>query len=166
MNRRASIVGGIILVLLGVLFLAREIAPQFFQFWDWPFVIIGLGLLFLIWAVASGVGGLAVPASILAGIGGILYYQNITGDWESWAYVWALIPAFVGIGIIIGGIIDQNFKDAISSGLIMLLISAMLFFAFGSAFGLDPNITVYWPVLLIALGLVALIRALLSGGRG
>lgn len=166
MNRRASIVGGIILVLLGLLFLAREIAPQYFQFWDWPFVIIGLGLLFLIWAIVSGVGGLAVPGSILAGIGGILYYQNITGDWESWTYVWALIPAFIGIGIIIGGIIDQNFKDAISSGLIMLLISAMLFFAFGSAFGLDPNITIYWPVLLIALGLVALVRALLSGSRG
>lgn len=165
MNRRASIVGGIILVLLGLLFLAREIAPQYFQFWEWPFVIIGLGLLFFIWAIASGTGGLAVPGAILAGIGTILYYQNITGDWESWAYVWALIPAFVGIGIIIGGIIDQNFKDAISSGLIMMLISAMLFFAFGSAFGLDPNITIYWPVLLIALGLVALVRALLSGDR-
>ena len=166
MNRRASIVGGIILVLLGMLFLAREIVPQYFQFWDWPFVIIGLGLLFFIWAIVSGVGGLAVPGSILAGIGGILYYQNITGDWESWSYVWALIPAFVGIGIIFGGIIDQNFKEAISSGLIMMLISAMLFFAFGSAFGLEPNITVYWPVLLIALGLVALVRALLSGSRG
>lgn len=165
MNRKASILGGIILILLGLLFLAGEIAPQYFDFWEWPFAIIGLGLLFLIWAIIAGVGGLAVPASILAGIGGIFYYQNMTGDWESWSYIWALIPGFVGIGIIIGGIIDQNIKAGITSGLTMILISAMLFFAFGSAFGLDPNITKYWPVLLIGLGLIALVRALFSVGR-
>ena len=53
MNRKTNLVGGIILVLLGLIFLAREIAPQYFQFWDWPFFIIGLGLMFFIWALVS-----------------------------------------------------------------------------------------------------------------
>ncbi|HEY9122586.1 MAG TPA: hypothetical protein VIM80_06285 [Brevefilum sp.] len=165
MNRRASVVSGFFLILLGILFLIREIAPQYFQFWDWPFIIIGLGLLFIIWAIASGTGGLAVPGSILAGLGGIFYYQNMTGDWESWTYIWALIPGFVGLGIIISSLIDRNFKQSISAGLILILISAIMLFSFGAAFGLDPEFTKYWPALLIALGLISLVRALVAGSK-
>jgi len=165
MNRRSSIVGGIILILLGVVLFIREIAPQYFQFWDWPFIIIGLGFVFLIWAALSRTGGLAVPGSILAGIGGIFYYQNMTGDWESWSYIWALIPGFVGIGIIISSLIDRNFKESISAGLTLILISAIMLFAFGAALGLDPEITKYWPALLIALGVITLIRALITSGK-
>ena len=160
MNNKAGIIVGVILILLGLLFLAAQIAPDYFQFWDWPVIIIGLGGVFLVWAILSRTGGLAVPGSILAGIGGILYYQNLTGDWQSWAYIWALIPGFVGIGIIISGIIDQNYKEAFSGGLILLLISATLFFAFGAAFGIQTDIIQYWPVLLIALGVIAIFRAL------
>jgi hypothetical protein len=165
MKRKNSIALGIILILFGAFLLVREFYPQLFPNWEWPFFIIGLGGFFLLWAIFSGTGGLAVPGSILAGIGGIFYYQSLTGDWESWSFIWALIPAFVGVGIIIGGIIDQNYKEAFSGGLILLLISGILFFAFGSAFGLQPEITKYWPVLLIVLGLIALARALFSSKR-
>jgi hypothetical protein len=165
MNRRNGIVGGIILILLGLLFLANELFPQTFAFWDWPFIIIGLGVVFLIWAILAGTGGLAVPGTILAGIGGILYYQNITGDWESWSYIWALIPGFVGLGVIISGIIDGNFKEAFTRGLTLLVISGVFFFAFGSAFGLEHELIQYWPVLLIILGLIALVRVIFSGNK-
>ena len=165
MNRRASIISGIFLILLGILFFVGEIAPQYFEFLDWPFIIIGLGLFFILWALLSTTGGLAVPGSILAGIGGILYYQNMTGDWESWSYIWSLIPGFVGIGIIIGGIIDRNFKEGLSSGLVLLLISGILLFSFGSAFGLPEEITQYWPALLIGLGLISLVRAIIAANK-
>jgi len=165
MNRRASIISGIFLILIGILFLVGQIAPQYFEFLDWPFIIIGMGLIFLVWAILSGTGGLAVPAAILAGIGGIFYYQTITGDWESWSYIWSLIPGFVGVGIIISGIIEGNFKEALSSGLILLLISAILFFVFGSAFGLPEPYTRYWPALLIGLGIISLIRAIIAAGK-
>lgn len=165
MNRRNGIVGGIILILLGLLFLANELFPQTFAFWDWPFIIIGLGGVFLIWAILAGTGGLAVPGAILAGIGGILYYQNLTGDWESWPYIWALIPGFVGLGVIISGIIDGNFIEAFTGGLTLLAISGVLFFAFGSAFGLEHELIQYWPVLLIVLGLIALVRVIFSGNK-
>lgn len=165
MNRRASVVSGIFLILIGLLFLLREIAPQYFNFWDWPFIIIGLGFVFLVWAILSGAGGLAVPGAILAGIGGIFYYQNMTGDWGSWSYIWSLIPGFVGIGIIISGIIEGNFKEGISSGLVLLLISAILLFVFGSAFGLSGGITQYWPVLLIGLGLISLVKAIIAANK-
>lgn len=165
MTRKTNLVGGIILVLLGLIFLAKEIAPQYFQFWDWPIFIIGLGIVFFIWALVSGTGGLAVPGAILSGIGGILYYQNMSQDWASWSYIWALIPAFVGVGVIIGGLIDKNYRDAFSSGLTLIVISAILFLVFGSAFGLDTEFTQYWPVLLIALGLISLVRVAFSKSK-
>jgi len=46
--------------------------------------------------------------------------------------------------------------------LTLIIISAILFFAFGSFLGLQSNLTQYWPVLLIALGLISLVRALFS----
>lgn len=165
MQRKSGIVGGIILILLGLLFLASELFPDTFSFWEWPFIIILIGLVFLLWAIFSGIGGLAIPGSILTGIGGILYYQNAYNDWESWSYVWALIPGFVGLGIMLSGIIDRDFKHRFFNGLSLLIISAILFFAFGSFFGLAPEITMYWPVLLVVLGLVSLIRSLSSNRK-
>ncbi len=159
-NRRAPIVGGIILILLGAFFLTREFFPDLFAFWDWPFIIIGMGALFLLWAAVGGIGGLAVPATIMAGIGGILYYQNLTGDWDSWSYIWALIPGFVGVGILLSGLIDGKFKSTLDGGLTMIIISAILFFIFGTTFGLNYNLSQYWPVLLILLGLISLARVL------
>ncbi len=165
MNRKSTIIGGIILILLGVLFLASEIFSDVFTFWEWPFFIVGLGGLFFIWAILAGIGGLAVPGAIISGIGGILYYQNMTGNWESWSYIWALIPGFVGIGVLIANLIDGKFKQAITDSITLILISAILFFAFGSAFGLPREITQYWPVLLILLGVIALIKAILPKSK-
>ncbi len=159
-NRKASIVGGIILILLGAFFLAREFYPDLFVFWDWPLIIIGLGALFLLWAVLGGIGGLAIPAIILAGIGGILYYQNLTGDWESWSFIWALIPGFVGVGILLSGLIDRKFKASLDGGLTLIVISVILFFIFGTTFGMAYGLGQYWPVALILLGLISLARVI------
>lgn len=165
MRHKSGIVGGIILILLGLLFLASEIFPNLFSFWEWPFIIILIGLVFLLWAVIGGVGGLAIPGSILAGIGGILYYQNTYNAWGTWSFIWALIPGFVGVGIMLSGLIDRDFKNRFFGGLSLLVISAILFFAFGSFFGLTPEISKYWPVLLVVLGLISLVRALLRNQK-
>ncbi len=162
MNRKSAIAGGIVLILLGLLFLASEVFPGVFSFWSWPFILVAIGLMFLIWAILSGNGGLAVPGMILSGLGGIFYYQTTSNNWTSWSYIWALIPGFVGLGVLLSGIIDRKFKRSVSGGLTLILISAILFFAFGSAFGLQHSITMYWPVMLVALGVVALIKALTS----
>jgi len=165
MKHRSGIVGGIILVLLGVFFLAKQLVPEYFQFLDWTVVIIGLGVLFFLWAVIAGTGGLAVPGAILTGIGAIFFYQNQTGNWESWSFVWALIPAFIGVGIIIGGIIDRKFERAFGDGLTLIIISGIFFFAFGSFFGLQHDLLQYWPVLLILLGLISIVRVAFSGKK-
>ncbi len=166
-QRRTSIIGGAILIIIGGLLFAAQILPNFLpNFWDivsWPWIIIGVGLFLFALGVALGEPGMAVPASIVGGIGGILAYQNYTGYWESWSYMWTLIPGFVGFGIVLMNILGgkeegSSFKD----GGTLILISFILLAVFGSFFGAIGLAGRYWPVLLILLGLVLMGRTLFT----
>jgi hypothetical protein len=157
--------GGLILILIGALILAVQLLPGL-QIWlSWPWIIIGFGVLMLVIGSATGVPALAVPASIIAGIGGILYYQTITGDWDSWGYIWSLIPGFVGVGILLSGLLGEGGGEAMRGGGWLILISLVLFAAFGSLFGALGMLGDYWPVLLILLGLLLLVGPLLRARR-
>jgi hypothetical protein len=158
-------VGGLVLIVVGALILAVQILPGLELQFSWPWIIIGFGVLMLVIGSMTGVPGLAVPASIIAGIGGILAYQSATGDWDSWAYIWSLIPGFVGVGIVLSGLLSGEGLDAIRAGGWLILISLVLLAAFGSVFGALGMIGDYWPVLLILLGLVLLVGPVLRGRR-
>jgi hypothetical protein len=162
-QRRPNVAVGLILILLGAWFLAVELVPGL-QPWlglqaAWPLVIIGIGLLFLLFAIFARVPGLAVPGCIVGGIGGLLYWQNATRNWESWAYPWTLIPGFVGLGIILMALLGRETRGAFTGGAWLILISLVAFGIFGSAFGGLTILGSFWPVLLIALGLVLLVRS-------
>ena len=161
-QNRSNIALGIILVLVGAYFLGQKFFPEFvlFRTFEWPMIVIGVGGLLLLIGLLTGQPGMAVPAAIVAGIGSILYYQNATGKWETWAYAWALIPGFVGIGSVIAGILGDNPRQSFRNGLNLILISAVLFAIFYAIFGGGPW-AAFWPVLLIALGLWLLVRAIL-----
>ena len=163
--RRANIAFGLILVLLGAWFLAVQMVPGL-QAWfgvqaAWPLIIVGVGVVFLLFAILGGVPGLAIPASIIGGIGALLYWQNATGNWQSWAYAWTLIPGFVGIGLILMGLLGENTRDSFSGGAWLIMISLILFAVFGSFLGGLNLFGSYWPVLLIALGVLLLVRSFL-----
>jgi hypothetical protein len=155
---------GLILILVGLFFLAMQFLDltNWFVWLDWPIYVVGVGFVLLLIGLLVGEPDMAVPASIVGGIGGILYWQNLTGNWESWSYVWALIPGFVGLGILLSGLLGSPATRGkkIKEGLETMLISAVLFLVFGSFFGL-PLLGDYWPVLLIVLGLFLMGRALL-----
>jgi hypothetical protein len=159
-KRRSSLAGGLILILLGVGFLAVQWIPGLQIWFSWPWIIIGFAALMLLIGLLTGVSDMAVPACIIGGIGGILYWQNVTGNWESWAYVWSLIPGFVGVGVILAGILGGKTRKSLREGGNLILISLILFVIFGAFLG-GPNLLGdYWPVLLILLGLWTLIRPL------
>jgi predicted membrane protein len=161
-RRRTSLVGGIILVLLGAWLLAVQLVPGLDRLinieFTWPWIIIAVGLLLFVFGLVVGEPGMAVPACIVTGIGGILYYQYATGDWASWSYAWTLIPGFVGVGSIIAGLLGDNRSRSIRDGLNLLVISAVLFLIFGSFLGGLNLLGNYWPVLLILLGVWLLLR--------
>ena len=164
-RRRARIFGAVLLILVGAWLLLIQIFPDLRIFdslnLSWPWIIIGVGILLFILGLAGGVPGMSVPAAIVAGIGGILYYQNETGDWTSWAYLWTLIPGFVGVGTIVAGLLGDNTRKSIMDGLTSIFISAILFIIFASWWGDMDILGPYWPVLIILFGVWILIRGLI-----
>ena len=71
-----------------------------------------------------------IPASIITGIGSVLYYQNATGDWASWSYLWTLIPGFVAFGLLLFGLLTRK-RGAYIAGLWNLFGSLLFFGIFG-----------------------------------
>ena len=163
-KRRTSIVGGSLLILVGGLLFAGQVFPEYMpDFWEiisWPWFIIGIGLFLFALGAAIGEPGLAVPATIVGGIGGILAYQWFTGNFESWSYLWALIPGFVGLGIMLMSLMGGG--GSVKDGATLLFISFILLAIFGSFFGAIGLAGQYWPVLLIALGVVLMVRSFIN----
>ncbi|MEJ2758668.1 MAG: hypothetical protein P8046_09330 [Anaerolineales bacterium] len=168
MKRRGSFTIGLIFILLGAWFLTVQFVPEVGDWMEriaeWPIWVIAPGAIFILAGLASGVTELMIPGSIISGIGGILYYQNETGDWESWAYIWALIIVFVGIGIFLSHLFKGRFSKAVEEGVPPMMTGLILFLIFGSifraAFGQSPLLGDYWPLLLVGVGLWMLIRPL------
>ncbi len=161
---RTSIVGGLLLILLGLFFLAYQVLPGL-PSWlrvemGWPLIVVAVGAGLLVFGLLVGAPGMAIPACIVAGIGLILYWQNVTNNYESWAYVWTLIPGFVGVGTILNGLLGGGrLRDALEGGFWLILISLVMFAIFGSFLGGMTLFGQYWPALLILLGLVVLVRS-------
>ena len=155
-TRRNTLAIGILLILLGGFFLAQIFWPGLTNLVSWPVIIIAVGAGLFLLGLIIRVPSMSVPAAIVAGIGGILYYQNLTGEWGSWSYMWALIPGFVGLGIIVGGLLGA--KDLkITDGVRQVVTSIVLFLIFGAFFGGFRGLGDYWPLLLIGAGVVLLI---------
>lgn len=169
MDRRGSLGFGIVLILVGAVFLAAQFIPELGQLiqleYDWPWWVIGVGVVFLLMSVLVRVPGLAVPGAIITGVGGILYYQNATGDWDSWSYIWALIPGFVGIGVMLMNFLQGRFMHGLREGLGAILVSLVMFTIFGSFLGGPRILGDLWPLLLIGAGVLILLENLLRGRR-
>lgn len=167
MNResRANLAIGILLILLGGWFLAIQFFPVVKEIVNleqgWPLIVVGVGLFLLILGLLTRVPGLAVPACIVGGIGGILYWQFLTQNWESWTYAWALIPGFVGVGIIIARLLGDNDQGAYRAGFKLILISLVLFVIFYLFLGGQGILREYWPIMVILLGIWVFAQALL-----
>jgi hypothetical protein len=166
-GRRSSLATGLVLILIGALVFVAQLMPGWEAWLAWPLYIVGIGVVLLIIGLLTRVPGLAVPACIVSGIGGLLYYQDATGDWESWSYAWALIPGFVGVGIIVAGLLSGELRKPLREGGQLMLVSLVLFLAFGSFFGLIGlgPLGQYWPALLIALGVLILFNRLIFRRR-
>ena len=167
-SRRSSLGVGVLLIVLGVLFLLDQFFPGAFG-WigpiTWPLIVVFVGISLLLLGLLTGNPGMAVPACVVGGIGLLLYWQNATQNFGSWAYAWALIPGFAGAGVILEGLLRGRPGKALTEGGWMILVSLVMFAVFASFLGGPQVLGVYWPVLLIALGAFALIRYFLQPGR-
>lgn len=165
-SQRTTLGIGILLVLVGVYFVLINVVPEFHDLinisFSWPVTIVLVGAGLLVLGLLLGTPDLSVPAFIVAGIGGILYYQNMSGDWGSWAYLWTLIPGFSGLGMTAAWLLGARSRYSIRSAFDTIGNSLILFVVFGAFFGAFKNLGPYWPLLLVAAGILIALRTLIK----
>lgn len=160
-----ALAGGVALIAFGLLFLVAQIFQRT-NFWHffWPFFPIALGVIFYVVMFAGGksAAGFAVPATIITMIGLILFFQNLTHLWQTWAYAWALIVFSVGLGIWIMGVYG-DLEPSRRGGIIVMRVGAILFIIFGAimelifaAFLRREVMQYIFPALMVLLGLYLL----------
>ena len=162
----ASLIGGLILIGLGGLFLLGNLISV--DFWGvlWPLFIVAFGIAFFVGMVAGGktAGGLAIPGSMFVVLGLIFLAQQLLGHWESWSYAWSLF-VFGGIGI--GLLINSWWSDKpqlkrsgytmIALGLIFFLVFGTFFEALFGLFGIGFTGATWWPLVLIVVGVLLIL---------
>ena len=174
--RPAGLVAGIILIVVGALFLALrlgrvELGPD-----AWPLWLIVPGLAMLVGSLfipSRGGLGLAVPGAVIAVIGVILWVQSAYGLYATWAYAWALVaPTAPGIAMLAYGAVHRD-GDLLRDGLGATVTGLGLFVGFGIFFegvvGISghriENLDRVLPYAAIGLGLLLVVLALVDGGR-
>ncbi len=165
----APLVWGTLLVGFGLLSLLSQVFRNVVNWsYVWPVAIILFGGLFFAGMFLGGrqVSGLAVPGTIIAGIGLMLLVQSLSSYWQSWAYSWALIVIFVGLGIWIMGLYGRDDGQQ-AAGLKVAKIGFILFVIFGAFFEMIFSADramgfrgLLFPALLILLGMYLVVRRL------
>jgi hypothetical protein len=158
---------GILLITVGIFFFIGQWLSIDWGAATWPFYVIAPGLALMAWGLTQRDGsGLTVAGSIVTMVGLVLLYQNTTGNWESWAYAWALVgPGGSGLGMLLYGTRSGNRKMA-RDGFWQIMVAIGLFVAgfifFEGIIGISgerlPLPEWLLPVAVIAIGLLVLVR--------
>lgn len=165
-RNRGGLILGAILIAAGILFFVGQVV-DFLNMGDfWPFIIIGVGVAFFAGMVLGGksAGPLAIPGSIISGVGLILLVQNALGWWETWSYAWGLIIVAVGVGIAIYGYWSDK-PESVKGGWETARVGLVLFLVFGFIMEFVFSYTgvsnrgslLLWSALLALLGVVQLV---------
>ncbi len=164
--RRSDLIFGIIILLIGAWFLAAQfnLLPGLNQImnvqYQWPLIVIGVGVFLFLLGLLLRAPGMSVPACIVGGIGGILYWSNATSSWGAWSYLWTLIIGFVGVGIILSTLLGGGERKGYIEGLRLILISVILFVIFVMLTSGQSYLLKYWPVLVVLAGIWIIIQTL------
>ncbi len=138
-RNRTQLVLSILLILAAAWLVLSRVRPEWTSWlklaFDWPVWVMLAGAILLVIGLLTGAPDMAVPATIVAGIGGILYYQNATGDWDSWLYMWTLFPGLVGIGKLLSALIGGNLKQEGRNAINAIFVSIVFFAISASIFG-------------------------------
>jgi len=74
-SNRSQLILGLLLIVLGIWFFAQRAVPSFADFTDsfmgFPYNLMWIGAALLVFGMFMGNPGMAVPAAIVAGVGGI-----------------------------------------------------------------------------------------------
>jgi hypothetical protein len=162
-NERIMALG---LIALGAIFLGSRLFEIDISGQLWPLFVIVPGLPFLYMALRGGknLTMFMFPGLIITATGLVLLVQNTLNSFESWAYMWAIYPLLVGVGLRFQGRRTDNAAESragtalIAGGGAMLVAFGFLFefVIFNSLFGGLTGLLL--PALMIAAGVFWLYR--------
>lgn len=140
-RRRRNISLGIILIVLGGLFLLNNLDFIYVQDW-WPILLIIIGAIFFIgWITDRRQSGLLMPAGILLILGCQFLFLN--ADWP----IYVLAPA---VGFWLMYLLGEHTIGLLIPALILTIIALAGWFQ-GTVF------TILWPIIFIVVGIVLII---------
>lgn len=116
-SRRNSAVIGTLILGLGLVLLLGQLFSfnvfNLFQNWDLPYpvYILALGVILIVIGLLGRQNwlGFTIVGSIVAVSGALLAFQDATQDYQTWAYLWALVfPGSIGVALTLHGISTQD----------------------------------------------------------
>ncbi len=164
---------GIMLILMGGLFVADLFldTPILEQYW--PLLVVLFGLTFIAEMLTSKRhgAGLAIPGTLIIVIGLLLFVQNRFDLWITWTYVWALLIVAIGLGLAIMNAYLRRDGLRKAAG-ILIGLGLVLFVGFGVLFelifqvrGADIYSGIFLGGGLVLLGLYVVFSRALFGRR-
>ena len=169
MRDRGALYVGILLVLLGAIFFFVTLSDSLLGVlgiragWGrlWPLLVLYVGAAFWLpfviwWERRAQFAGLAVPGAIVTVNGLLLLYQSLTGDWGSWAYLWALEPVAVAAGLFILYLLSGRPHGLLVAVGIVGGVGLLFLAIFGTTFG--GGLRYLAPVALVVIGMLLMLR--------
>src|SRR5215471_3529603 len=168
-----AIVMGVILILIGVIYLAVELVPRHLldidvAHYGWPLFVIVPGLVLIGVAGATPeASGLCVPGGIVIMAGLVLLFTNIFNLFATATYTWALVaPGGVGLGMWLQGLVTDKpalrltGSRTLGASFILFLLSALFFESIVHVSGIlfPLLVRLLLPVLMIVVGVIVLVR--------
>ena len=104
MTSKKNNIPALLLIGIGIILLLLNFSSGYLisNAWWLIFFILAAGFFLpaFIWPKSrEGLSALFIPGTIMASLGLIFLYNVTTNDWDSWAYMWTLLPCAVGLGI-------------------------------------------------------------------
>ncbi|MCI0690665.1 hypothetical protein L0337_01515 [candidate division KSB1 bacterium] len=152
-NQRSSIGFGVLLIVFGALFLAANLLE--IRWRDlWPALFFaGAAINFAIFLGNRSNYGVLMPATILLTYGVLFQYCALAGWWHM-SELW---PAFIlgpGLGLLMMYRFGKRESGLLIPAFILIGLSAVFFVAFGPL----RSYSRYWPVVLIIIGVLLLLK--------
>ncbi len=171
MRNKGSLYTGILIIALGLIILFAQ-ATRGASLWGlrlgwraaWPLFVVWAGAAFLlplaVWPERrSSIAGLVVPGTIILANGLLLLFQNSTGLWRTWAYLWTVEPMAVGLALFFLYLLAGRESGLLLAAGIVFGVGLLMFLVFSGVF------TFIGPLVIIVLGVILTVAGLGHGGR-